>query len=325
MTFTPQGSNFGGSSYGSPTPPNAGGGAKIGFFLTIAVAALGIVNFLLGFAPFTSITSSGVGSDVSTTSSFFETSVYGLGFLFAGGVLAAVSLLPQQRYAGIFAALSLVGYVSLVFTAFSLGSTDYLDIGFGWGLIVVLVLGFVQTVVAVAAFLFDIGILKAPAPRPVAPQAFGQGYQQYGQPQQQMYQQGQPGQPQQGQAQQYGAQNQPYGQQYGQTPQPGSQQQGYASGYGATPAETTDTSGQQSQQYGGYAQPTPQYPSGQQPPAGYPSTQPAPAQHQAGPYQPAPAQPTGFEAPAAPETGENTDPAAETRAFDSRNPDERQQ
>ncbi|MGG7101358.1 DUF5336 domain-containing protein [Rhodococcus sp. 24CO] len=315
MTFTPQGSNFGGSSYGSPTPPNAGGGAKIGFFLTIAVAALGIVNFLLGFAPFTSITSSGVGSDVSTTSSFFETSVYGLGFLFAGGVLAAVSLLPQQRYAGIFAALSLVGYVSLVFTAFSLGSTDYLDIGFGWGLIVVLVLGFVQTVVAVAALLFDIGILKAPAPRPAAPQGFGQGYQQYGQPpqQQQMYQQGQPGQPQPGQAQQYGAQSQPYGQQYGQAPQPGSQQQGYAGGYGATPAETTDTSAQQAQHYGGYTQPAPQYPSGQHQAAPYPSAQSAPAQ------------PTGFEAPAAPETGESTDPAAETRAFDSRNPDERQQ
>ncbi|MFE4502992.1 DUF5336 domain-containing protein [Rhodococcus sp. NPDC056743] len=323
MTFTPQGSNFGGSSYGSPTPPNAGGGAKIGFFLTVAVAALGIVNFLLGFAPFTSITSSGVGSEVSTTSSFFETSVYGLGFLFAGGVLAAVSLLPQQRYAGIFAALSLVGYVSLVFTAFSLGSTDYLDIGFGWGLVVVLVLGFVQTVVAVAALLFDIGILKAPAPRPAAPQAFGQGYQQYGQPQQQVYQQGQPGQPQQGQAPQYGAQSQQYGQQYGQTPQPGSQQQGFAGGYGAGSADSGDTSAaQQAQQYGGYTQPAPQYPSGQQPPAGYPS------QHQASPYpsaQPTPAQPTGFEAPATPETGENTDPAAETRAFEPRNPDERQQ
>ncbi|MDJ0107154.1 DUF5336 domain-containing protein, partial [Rhodococcus erythropolis] len=173
MTFTPQGPSF-----GPPNQPAAGGGTKnLGFILLIAVAALGLINFLLGFAPFTSISgsSSGIGSGLDTSSSFFESSIYGLGFVFAGGVVAGVSLLPKQSYAGIAAALTLTGFFALVFAAFSVGTSDYVDISLGWGLIIVLILSFVQTVVAVAALLFEIGILKAPAPRPVA--------QQYGQPQ----------------------------------------------------------------------------------------------------------------------------------------------
>ena len=45
MTFTPQGPSF-----GPPNQPAAGGGTKnLGFILLIAVAALGLINFLLGF------------------------------------------------------------------------------------------------------------------------------------------------------------------------------------------------------------------------------------------------------------------------------------
>lgn len=220
MTFTPQGPSF-----GPPNQPAAGGGTKnLGFILLIAVAALGLINFLLGFAPFTSISgsSSGIGSGLDTSSSFFESSIYGLGFVFAGGVVAGVSLLPKQSYAGIAAALTLTGFFALVFAAFSVGTSDYVDISLGWGLIIVLILSFVQTVVAVAALLFEIGILKAPAPRPVA-QQYGQ-QQPYGQApgqapgQPQGYGQAQYGQPQQ--AQQPG--------QYQQNPQYGqAQQQGY--------------------------------------------------------------------------------------------------
>ena len=226
MTFTPQGPSF-----GPPNQPAAGGGTKnLGFILLIAVAALGLINFLLGFAPFTSISgsSSGIGSGLDTSSSFFESSIYGLGFVFAGGVVAGVSLLPKQSYAGIAAALTLTGFFALVFAAFSVGTSDYVDISLGWGLIIVLILSFVQTVVAVAALLFEIGILKAPAPRPIA-QQYGQ-QQPYGQApgqapgQPQGYGQAQYGQPQQ--AQQPG--------QYQQNPQYGqAQQQGYGGAHAA--------------------------------------------------------------------------------------------
>lgn len=312
MTFTPQGQNFG----GSPTPPAAPGGAKsIGFFLTVAVLALGVVNFLLGFAPFTSFSSSGLGSDVSTTSNFFESGVYALGFLFAGGVLAGVSLLPNQKYAGVVAALTVVGFVSMLFTAFSVGSTEYADISLGWGLIVVLIFGFVQTVIAAAVLLLDIGLLKAPAPRPVAPQAYGHGY-----PQGQQYY---------GQSTyQSGQQGQTYRQPYGQAPQAGYN-------YGL-PADSADTSGQQppAQQYGGYTPPpAPQYPSGQQPPAQYPSVQYPSAQYppaqspspQSPSSQSPTSQPSGFESAAAPESDSGSAPADETRAFDTRNTDENRQ
>ncbi|XGU21020.1 DUF5336 domain-containing protein [Rhodococcus sp. 3Y1] len=187
-------------------------------------------QFPARFAPFTSISgsSSGIGSGLDTSSSFFESSIYGLGFVFAGGVVAGVSLLPKQSYAGIAAALTLTGFFALVFAAFSVGTSDYVDISLGWGLIIVLILSFVQTVVAVAALLFEIGILKAPAPRPVA-QQYGQ-QQPYGQApgqapgQPQGYGQAQYGQPQQ--AQQPG--------QYQQNPQYGqAQQQGYGGAHAA--------------------------------------------------------------------------------------------
>lgn len=245
MTFTPQGPSF-----GPPNQPAAGGGTKnLGFILLIAVAALGLINFLLGFAPFTSISgsSSGIGSGLDTSSSFFESSIYGLGFVFAGGVVAGVSLLPKQSYAGIAAALTLTGFFALVFAAFSVGTSDYVDISLGWGLIIVLILSFVQTVVAVAALLFEIGILKAPAPRPVA--------QQYGQPQPYGQAPGQaPGQPQgYGQAQYGQPQQAQQPGQYQQNPQYGqAQQQGYGGAHAAPvdPTASQPPYGQTASPYG---------------------------------------------------------------------------
>ncbi|MGW6659861.1 DUF5336 domain-containing protein [Rhodococcus sp. NPDC055024] len=354
MTFTPQGPNF-----GPPNQPAAGGGTKnLGFILLIAVAALGLINFLLGFAPFTTISgsSSGIGSDLDTSSSFFESSIYGLGFIFAGGVVAGISLLPKQSYAGIAAALSLTGFFSLVFAAFSVGTSDYVDIGLGWGLIIVLILSFVQTVVAVAALLFEIGILKAPAPRPVA-QQYGQpqGYgQQQGQPQGQQpgqpqgYGQGQYGQPQQAQQQpqyqqnpQYGqAQQQGYGGAHAAPADPTASQQPYgqsASPYGQNPVQNptqTPTDSSSSATTSSYypltsqpgGQPNPSYSSDQfTAPRGY--GQPYNQQQTGSTEQPTGFEPPTFEAPtppAEPEQG-SSDSAAETKVFGSQNPDERQQ
>lgn len=304
MTFTP-----GGPNYGPPAQPTAGGESKgLGFFLLIGVAVLGVLNLLLGFAPYATLARESVNS--------FEANTDGLGLLFLGGLLAAASLLPRQSYAGAAAAASVAGWVVALFVFLNV------DADSGWGAIAILVLGFIQSAVAVAALLFDIGVLKQPAPRPAgagfgqpgqtpqgygqsAPQGYGQAPQQsYGQ-QPQGYGQGAPQgygpQSQQSQSQTgYGQQNQPgYGQQgYGQQGQSSQSQPGYAQGYGqpqqpgygagaGTGSASYDapTTAYQQPQYQGYSQPsTPSQPTGT-PSSQYPAgTSYGSAQHAAPTY-----------------------------------------
>ena len=132
MTFTP-----GGPSYGPPAQPTAGGEPKgLGFFLLIGVAVLGVLNLLLGFAPYATLARESVNS--------FEANTDGLGLLFLGGLLAAASLLPKQSYAGAAAAASVAGWVVALFVFLNV------DADSGWGAILILVLGFIQSAVAVA-------------------------------------------------------------------------------------------------------------------------------------------------------------------------------
>jgi hypothetical protein len=259
MTFPP-----GGPSYGPPAQQNAaqentGGDSKgLGFFLLIGVAVLGLLNLLFGFAPYVTVVSEPLNS--------FEAGSHGLGLLFLGGLLAAVSLLPKQNYAGAAAAASISGWVLalLIFLNFDADS--------GWGAILILVLGFIQSALSVAALLFDIGIVKQPVRSPSAAGAFGQsgqggygqgGQQSYGQPSQgygQQPSQGysgpqgfgpQGGQPQPG----YGQSGQsPYGQQgFGPQGQPGQQQPGQQQPGQTQPGQTQSSPGQSG--YGqGYGQ-----------------------------------------------------------------------
>lgn len=304
MTFTP-----GGPNYGPPAQPTAGGESKgLGFFLLIGVAVLGVLNLLLGFAPYATLARESVNS--------FEANTDGLGLLFLGGLLAAASLLPKQSYAGAAAAASVAGWVVALFVFLNV------DADSGWGAILILVLGFIQSAVAVAAVLFDIGVLKQPAPKPAAaagfgqpgqtPQGYGQGAPQgYGQGPQQSYGQQQPqgygqsasqGYGQQSQSQPgYGQQNQPgYGQQgYGQQGQPSQSQPGYSQGYGqpqqpgygaagagaGSASFDAPTTAYQQPQYQGYSQPsTPSQPTGT-PSSQYPAgTSYGSAQHAAPAY-----------------------------------------
>ncbi|WP_225725549.1 MULTISPECIES: DUF5336 domain-containing protein [unclassified Nocardia] len=239
----------GGSGYNAPaptpaTPPSFAqqGGTSAGssaagkglpFFLTIGVLALGVINFLLGFLPYA--TSSVVRT--SKTVSLFDG---GIGFgsplltvALAAGVLAGLSMLPKQQWAGAAAALSVAAFVGLLFQSFKLGDNVKLE----WGAYVVLFLLFVQAALAVAVVLFESGVLAAPAPKPAG---YGQGGygQQYGQQAfgQQSYQQGQSPYGQQS----YGQSG--YGSQYGQGQQAGyaapptQQYQGQPAGYGQQPA-----------------------------------------------------------------------------------------
>ncbi|MFI6429555.1 DUF5336 domain-containing protein [Rhodococcus oryzae] len=298
MTFTPAG-----SGYGPGEPPSGGLGSKgLPYLLTLGVLGLAIINFLLGFAPFAKVTTFG---DETLTQSSFEAGypILALAFLLFGGLLAGLSLLPEQPYKGAAAAASVVGFLIALFFMFSLSEGVSLAVGGVTGLI----LAFVQAAVAVAVLLFSLGMLKVPAPKPAgyAPQGYPQGY---GQPPQGYSQQQAPGQPY-GQAPQgYGqpqapGQPQPQGQPqaqpgYGQ-PQPGyGQPQPYPGGYGQQ----------------GYAQPTNPY----APPAPQQGYGQAPQGYGGQPQQSGPQDAATGPAPQSPETAATDDgTAAPTQAFGS--------
>ncbi|MEU1208308.1 DUF5336 domain-containing protein [Nocardia sp. NPDC005825] len=307
------GSGFGAGvpAAGSGAAPVAGGtpgaGKGLPFFLTVGVAALGVLNFLLGFAPYVGtkaveIGNTRVGGD--TTFSLFESagSAALVTILLIAGLVAGLSLLPKQTgNTGLVAAASLGAFLGILFGSFNLGDSMTLKWG-GW---VILFLSFVQAVVAVLALLFEAGIVKAPEPKPAAPQGgFGQ-QQPFSQTGPQSYQQ-----PSFGQQGGYGQQPQ---QSFGQPAQPAYGQQpsyGQQAGYGQQPAGYgTGSQPTYGQQQPGYGQ-QPQQSFGQQPSYGA-QQQPAGSadatQHFGGQQQ-RPAQPFGGEQAA--------DPAADaTRAF----------
>ncbi|MFC9996115.1 DUF5336 domain-containing protein [Nocardia sp. NPDC127526] len=283
----------GGPAAGSSTTPAAGKGLP--FFLTVGVAALGVLNFLLGFAPAKG------SSDIDLSFNLFESAPALPAFLLFAGLLAGLSLLPKQDWVGAAAAASAAAFLAVLFHSFA-G-----ELNNEWGAWVILFLSFVQAVLAVLAVLFETGIIKPPAPKPAAPQGgFGQpqpfsstgpqGYQQQGYGQQGGYgqqsfgQQG--GQPSYGQQGGFGQQPPSYGQQpagYSSGSQPTYGQQGGQPSYG--------------QQPGGFGQQSGSEPTyGQQQPAG----NDAATQHfGAAPRQ---SQPFGGE--------QNADPSADaTRAF----------
>jgi hypothetical protein len=308
----------GGSGYNTPAPtpssapsfpqqPGGGTGGAAGapgvsaaglpFYLTVGAAVLGVVNFLLGFAPFVSTSGHDLGDGMqvsgSSTGFYFSFAVAVLIVLLAGGLLSGLSLLPKQNWIGAAAAVSASGFLGLVFIVIKVPD----GINVAWGAWVILFLSLVQTAATVVLVLFESDILSAPAPspKPAAPQAVpggygapGYGQQNYGQAQQgqagqygQQAQQSAPGQsqpsygqygqqPSYGQSQQAGQQAQsPYGQQYGQK-QYGQQQQAQ-SPYGQ-------------QQYGQqqYGQQPAQSPYGQQPSSGSNPTAEAGGQQQYG-------------------------------------------
>ncbi|WP_345613665.1 DUF5336 domain-containing protein [Pseudonocardia adelaidensis] len=161
--------------------------------------------------------------------SFVELGLSGslIGFLLlGGGLLAGGALLPKVGRVLVPAAVIVVTGTLFLLQAVTQG-------GASTPAIIALVLAFLESVTAIGAVLLDAGLVKAPAPRPRAPQGYGQpgGYGQYP-----------PGYGQPGGYGQYGAQ-QGYGQQGygapgfgqpGQQPGYGQQQPGYGQqGYGA--------------------------------------------------------------------------------------------
>lgn len=140
----------------------------LGSMLTIGVAGLGVVNFLLGFAPFAKedpkTTSSGIfGSD---SMNFFDNAslgagIVGIALLLLAGVIAGLGLLPNQVPNNIVvAAASITGIVTLLFTL--IGLSEGLEVGVG--LIFVIVFGFIQAACAVAVLVLGSAALTPSAP-----------------------------------------------------------------------------------------------------------------------------------------------------------------
>lgn len=158
--------------------PKSNSPSQLPRILSIVVAALGVVNFLLGLA--------GQYEAFGSTTNFFlvgNGDPTSIALLLAAGGVAAIGLLPKQPSTiGIAAALSISGWLVLVFQSFNTGESGPtgVSIGLGLGALVVLFLGFVQSAAAVVGTLFSAGVLKVPAPKPVS---YGQQnpFQGYGQ------------------------------------------------------------------------------------------------------------------------------------------------
>jgi hypothetical protein len=156
-------------NYGPAPAPGRG----VPFFLNIGVAALGIISFFLGFAPYLTIgvdskSMESPGKDGPRDSlDFFSNlgfgaGVIGLGLLVTAALLASFGLIPKVRSsdAGV-AALSVAGFLCLLFLTFGLAD-QVLGAKFhaGVGLILVLVAAFLQSVLAVTAMLIDAGVVN---------------------------------------------------------------------------------------------------------------------------------------------------------------------
>jgi hypothetical protein len=146
-----------GPSYGPPP----GGGTKLSLptILHLVVAGLGLINFFVGFADAYDGGDSGFFANGSMLPALF----------LLGGLFSLPAILPgENKKPGLApAAFSLTAMLSIMFFMFST------DPDVGTGTILLLIFGILQGVAAVVAYLFDHGIIKAPAPNPYGHQSHG--------------------------------------------------------------------------------------------------------------------------------------------------------
>jgi Family of unknown function (DUF5336) len=153
-----------------PEPASSGpdGTSQLPVYLAAAVAVLGLAAYLSSFGPL-----------FTATADFFTPTLLDLGVVAAllGALLAGVALLPKQkpRVAPV-AVLSVLAFLLVI--AIVLTSPDGVTID--WGLYLIIAFTVLQAIVAVAALLFDAGVITPPAPRPRYDQQ--QQYGQYGAP-----------------------------------------------------------------------------------------------------------------------------------------------
>ncbi|NKY84962.1 34 kDa antigenic family protein [Nocardia veterana] len=257
-------------SFGQQPTGSTGGGSGLSalsakgltFYLTVGIAALGVINFLLGLLGFESADKGSAASDAPDSLNLFQFGGPGpLLLLLFAGLLAGISLLPKQEPKnGVVAAASVAGFLGLLFITFNTFPM-FKTAGMAWLLVF---LSLVQAAAAIVALLFETGVLSAPAAKPAAAASgFGggtsqSGQQSYSQGQQAGQQQASYGQAQSAQQSAYGQ----YGQQYGQAQQGQPAAQPQQSAYGQYGQQYGQ--GQYGQQPSPYGQPG-QQPYGQQP------------------------------------------------------------
>jgi hypothetical protein len=141
-------------AHGYPTRPVRG----LPRSLAITVAMLGVVNFLLGFAPYDSTDGTevpGLGTVGAVSGNFYQSGTGGVAavaLLFAAGLIAGCGVLPKQTpHLPTIAGLTIAGLLTLL--VITINFPDRVDLGVG--LVLVLVSGLVQAAAAVTALLLD--------------------------------------------------------------------------------------------------------------------------------------------------------------------------
>ncbi|SFB32358.1 hypothetical protein SAMN05216266_108144 [Amycolatopsis marina] len=157
MTYPSGGPGYpqqGGPQQQPQTPNQNLSVGSLAVILALAVTVLGLINYFIGFS-----------EDARGATGVIQ-------FLLVGGLLAALRVLPNGPKVLPFAALfSVLGAFMALLTV--VHSSDVPGV-----ITVVLILGILQMLVAIAALLFDYNVLKMPAAKPQA----GPYGQQYGQP-----------------------------------------------------------------------------------------------------------------------------------------------
>lgn len=172
-----QPSPYGRAPESAPAAPPAGE-SKLPFFLTVAVAALGLLVYLSSFGPVYTVSSGSPFGDGASIS--IGTGLY-MSFAIIAALLAAlvagVGLLPNQkaRTAHV-AVLSALAFLLVLAEVFSTPES----VSIAWGFYLIIAFTVIQAIVAVAVLLFDAGVLTPPVPKPRYEQP---QYGQYGGPQ----------------------------------------------------------------------------------------------------------------------------------------------
>lgn len=148
----------------APAPtPSEPGESKLPFFLTVAVAVLGLAAYLSSFAPQVSIPEfegSGDFSELFNLTSLNPGAGLDITFALLAALVAGIGLLPKQK--GRIAIAAILAVVAGLLTI------NYL-VAFGsaaWGRYLVLVFILLQAIVAVVVLLFDSGVITPPVPQP---------------------------------------------------------------------------------------------------------------------------------------------------------------
>ena len=165
------------SGYGAPAsyPAPAPGPNRLPVYLTAAVVAFGLAAYLASFGPLLTINTDigPFGGAEFTASGLSYWTVAGL----LAALLAAVSLLPKGARSAegrTFAAVTAVSAVLAVLLVIAQVINRPQGFSIGWALWLVLLFTVLQAAAAVAALLFESGVLTARAPRPRYEQQYGQ-------------------------------------------------------------------------------------------------------------------------------------------------------